>query len=274
MIGTLRKGFIDEGGRSETKTDQALRLRNLRGNFLSQSENLHPCDPEPQKLRRACEMENIARAGYNNMNTYEYQRQTYVSNYLDGLNRGETCEKMKLQSPPHLINVQYPIEENEHDASLHLKMPTENSFNSNRYITTRPTVSPSWTSTEYPRHGFAYCDSSRAFVERAAESVSPSCMFSSPRALYQHYINHPGSQMQWIHDLSQDPTMRSRPSFTSHQTRELEQEFNTCQYVSRRRRIEIAYALNLTEKQIKTWFQNRRVKERKTRKPGDHKEAL
>lgn len=203
MIGTLRKGFIDEGGRSETKTDQALRLRNLRGNFLSQSENLHPCDPEPQKLRRACEMENIARAGYNNMNTYEYQRQTYVSNYLDGLNRGETCEKMKLQSPPHLINVQYPIEENEHDASLHLKMPTENSFNSNRYITTRPTVSPSWTSTEYPRHGFAYCDSSRAFVERAAESVSPSCMFSSPRALYQHYINHPGSQMQWIHDLSQ-----------------------------------------------------------------------
>ena len=61
--------------------------------------------------------------------------------------------------------------------------------------------------------------------------------------------------------------MRSRPSFTSQQTRELEEEFNNCQYISRRRRIEIAYSLNLTEKQIKTWFQNRRVKERKTRKP-------
>ena len=212
MIGTLERGFIDEGGRIQARprqtreTDrrrQALRLRELRGNFLNPSENLHPCDSEPQKLRCACEMENIARAGYSNMNTYEYQRQTYVSNYLDGLNRGETYEKMKLQSPPHLINVQYPVEENEHDTSLYLKMPTENNFTSNRYITTRPTVSPSWTSTQYPRHGLAYCDSSRAFVERAAESVSPSCMFSSPRALYQHYINHPGSQMQWIHDLSQ-----------------------------------------------------------------------
>jgi len=63
-----------------------------------------------------------------------------------------------------------------------------------------------------------------------------------------------------------DPTMRSRPCFSSHQTRELEQEFGVCQYVTRRRRIELAYTLSLTEKQIKTWFQNRRVKERKQKK--------
>ena len=60
--------------------------------------------------------------------------------------------------------------------------------------------------------------------------------------------------------------MRSRPCFSSHQTRELEREFLICQYVTRRRRIELAYTLNLTEKQIKTWFQNRRVKERKQKK--------
>ena len=60
--------------------------------------------------------------------------------------------------------------------------------------------------------------------------------------------------------------MRSRPCFSSHQTRELEREFTLCQYVTRRRRIELAYSLNLTEKQIKTWFQNRRVKERKQKK--------
>ena len=60
--------------------------------------------------------------------------------------------------------------------------------------------------------------------------------------------------------------MRSRPCFSSHQTRELEREFGVCQYVTRRRRIELAYSLSLTEKQIKTWFQNRRVKERKQKK--------
>ena len=60
--------------------------------------------------------------------------------------------------------------------------------------------------------------------------------------------------------------MRSRPCFSSHQTRELEREFGVCQYVTRRRRIELAYSLSLSEKQIKTWFQNRRVKERKQKK--------
>lgn len=63
---------------------------------------------------------------------------------------------------------------------------------------------------------------------------------------------------------------RSRQTYSKYQTAVLETVFRTSKYIVRSKRQQMSAELSLTERQIKIWFQNRRMKEKKCRKdaPG------
>lgn len=88
--------------------------------------------------------------------------------------------------------------------------------------------------------------------------------------IYIFYLNI----SQYFYDLAnfvllyftvhtKEGSKRTRQTYTRHQTLELEKEYHSNRYLTRRRRIEISGMLSLTERQIKIWFQNRRMKAKK-----------
>ncbi|XP_072286626.1 barH-like 1 homeobox protein [Pyxicephalus adspersus] len=118
-----------------------------------------------------------------------------------------------------------------------------------------------YSSNGQPAQDLNHCMSSKA-TEDFKDKLEKSSSSTSSESEYK--VKEEGDRE--ISSSRDSPPVRlkkprkARTAFTDHQLAQLERSFERQKYLSVQDRMELAASLNLTDTQVKTWYQNRRTK--------------